>query len=313
MGVRRIELRAGAMIGRFRVAREIGRGGHGIVYEARDLFLGRNVALKTLWTPSLAGSQSDPTEAHLLSTVGSPHVAAIYDLLRLDDALVLVLELVEGPTLERRLLLETRIPIREVVALGMDLASGLVALHTVAIVHRDIKPGNLRLSRTGLLKILDLGAACRSGTSDALALDCEAVVGTIPYMAPEQLCGRADARSDIYSAGAVLYEMATGYRAFDAGPTGSNVGGCGRPAPPPRTFRRDLPSWRESAIVRSLHPDPDHRFQSAHDLLDALSSGFASTQSEQPLLHPARSPETLCASMPVNDLTLSSLETVRLA
>src|SRR5262245_5304089 len=141
------ELKIGSVLGRFRVLQEIGRGGHGVVYRALDTALGRDVALKTIArTPG--DQRSAPraaTEAELLARVDDPHVVGIFDVIRHDDATVLVLELVDGPALDT-LLRTKKLSAREVSALGIELAEGLDALHRAGIVHGDIKPANLRFS-----------------------------------------------------------------------------------------------------------------------------------------------------------------------
>jgi eukaryotic-like serine/threonine-protein kinase len=276
MSARLVELEPEVQVGRFRVTREVGRGGHGIVYEACDPLLGRRVALKTLAIsrPDSSDMAAAREEAYLLSQVMSPHVAAIYDLFHHGEAAVLVMEFVPGPTLETKIR-GGALPWPEVGGLAVQLAQGLAALHDAGIVHRDIKPSNLRLSGTGLVKILDLGVA-RSIPSrrDEVVDDGDArlVVGTIPYMSPEQLEGRdADVRSDIYGLGAVLYELATGCRLFDA--LRDRAQG-GRATPPAhlRTLVPGVPLWMDRIIARAVQKNPGARFQTARELGAALSA-----------------------------------------
>ena len=277
MSSRLVELRVGECLDRFRVVGEIGRGGHGVVYEAFDTLLNRQVALKTIAMRGPVGTGVAPhwQEANLLSRVESPYVVAIYDLRHLHDAAVIVMEHVEGPTLETLILHSGHLRWQEVATLGIELALGLQALHTAGIVHGDIKPANLRLSRTRQLKILDMGVACctRQPPHGLRPTWPESTfVGTVPYMSPEQLSGRrGDARSDIYAAGAVLFEMATGWRVFDGLAAGTRFDRLRRRVSYPPALSGDLPPWIERAILRALNPDADKRFQSAESFLRALS------------------------------------------
>src|SRR5262245_48628592 len=305
------ELKQGELVAaRFRVTREIGRGGHGIVYEAQDTLLGRNVALKTL-RPACADADTftPEREACLLSSVDSPYVGAIYDLVRDGETVILVMELVQGPTLGMRIQAGP-LPWREVAILGVQLARGLKALHGAGIVHRDIKPSNIRLSSGGVLKILDLGVG-RWLPADArqAAESLERfVVGTVPYMSPEQQQGcPADARSDIYACGSVLYEMATGVRRVNA-PRRQQVGRGESASPvPPRTLMSDLPAWLDRAITRAIEADPDRRFQTARDLLAALLAGLHRSRlldHDLPVVQPT--PEALFAAYANSPVTAYS-------
>jgi len=270
------ELQIGNAFGRFRVLQEIGRGGHGVVYLAVDTRLGRDVALKTVVLPhdDQASAHAVVTEAEMLCRVHNQHIVGIFDLIPYGDANVLVLELVQGAALDTLVRTE-KLSAKEVCALGIQLAEGLEALHQAGIVHGDIKPANLRLSSSGVLKILDLGVA--RFVSDATARRPESstsrvIVGTVPYMSPEQLRGSvSDVRSDIWSAGTVLYELATGRRAFGKLTTTTRLtrilnGIVQRP----NEIRPEVPAALERTILKALNPDPDSRFQSARELIGAL-------------------------------------------
>jgi eukaryotic-like serine/threonine-protein kinase len=270
------ELKIGSVLGRFRVLQEIGRGGHGVVYQATDTGLGRDVALKTVVTPHNDQPAAEPaaTEAELLCRVHDQHVVGIFDLIPLGDANVLVLELVHGPALDTVARTE-RLSAKEVSALGIQLGEGLEALHRAGIVHGDLKPANLRLSASGVLKILDLGVARLLPDvrpEKRTPASSQVVVGTVPYMSPEQLRGSAgDIRSDIWSAGTVLFELATGQRAFGKLTTTSRLSRIlNGIVPPPRQINPDVPASLERVILRALNPDPDHRFQSARELIRGL-------------------------------------------
>ena len=256
------ELDRDIRIGRFIVDREIGRGGHGVVYRASDTVLKRDVALKTI-VASRDKPRAAAIEARILSRISNAHVVTLFDLLQERHGDVLVMELVAGPTL---LELSRRRALRlaDVVRLGTQLATGLHAMHSAGIVHGDIKPANLRLAADGRLKILDLGVARSIESPGATAMREEPVVihGTLPYMSPEQLRGaRGDVRSDIWSVGAVLFEMATGQRLFDTRASSSPVD------------RISAGIRRESlaaVVARATDPDPCCRFQSAFELRRAI-------------------------------------------
>jgi len=213
----------GQVLGRYRILEEVGAGGMGVVYRARDERLGREVALKVI----AADRRGDDTarkrfmkEAQALSRLNHPNVATVYDFDTDQDQDFLVMEYVAGESVKETL---TAAPIgeTEVVRLGVQIAEGLVAAHKEGVIHRDIKPGNLRVTPDGRLKILDFGLALLSrqasdaAATETLLTDAHGAVGTLPYMSPEQLRGEPlDARADLYSTGAVLYELATGRRPF---------------------------------------------------------------------------------------------------
>jgi len=222
----------GQVLGHYRVLEKIGFGGMGEVYRASDQRLGRDVALKIL-KPSLALDQDRlrrfEQEARAAATLNHPNVVAVYDIGRHDGAPYIVSELLEGQTLRERLLVGP-IPRRQALDFASQIAQGLIAAHEKRIVHRDLKPENLFLTNDGRIKILDFGIA-KLTTSDSDSESAEAVsaanmttqtrtgsvLGTLNYISPEQLRAKAvDHRSDIFSFGAILYEMLTGKRAFTA-------------------------------------------------------------------------------------------------
>jgi serine/threonine-protein kinase len=245
-----VELPAGALVGRYQVGEEIGRGSYAVVYRAIDRSLNREVALKTM---PCAAHDLLLNEARLLCRIQHHHVVTLHDVVSHDGVEALVLELVAGSSLSA-VVRRGRLDGDTVVALGAQLAAGLAALHAAGVIHRDIKPANLRLTADDELKILDLGVGCRV-TSDGSRDTCTRAraAGTIPYMSPERLKGHGgDARSDLWSAGAVLFELATGRRVAD-GRSGT------------------VPYPLADIVARLLAPDPDRRYQSALELLDDLS------------------------------------------
>src|SRR3982751_85911 len=206
----------------YRVIEKIGAGGMGVVYRAHDEQLDRNVAVKVLPTGTLADESSRRRfrhEALALAKLNHPNIGAVYEFGQQDGIDFIVMELVSGVSLDVRIA-SGALPEKEVLRLGIQLADGLEAAHAVGIVHRDLKPGNLRLTVDGRLKILDFGLAQISHPEEMTAVTVtltksQEVSGTVPYMAPEQLRGHiADQRSDIYSAGAGVYEMITAQRTF---------------------------------------------------------------------------------------------------
>ncbi len=271
------------MIGRrlahYRVLEQIGAGGMGVVYRARDEHLSRDVALKVLPPGSLtdeAARRRFRMEALSLSRLSHPNIETVFDFDTQDGVDFLVLEYVPGVTLSDRLA-QAPLPVEEVLALGRQLADALAAAHARHVVHRDLKPGNLRVTPDGVLKVLDFGLARLFEPADTSAptrsaIETKGPVGTPPYMAPEQLRGEpADARTDIYGAGAVLYEMATGRRPF--GEAGGAVLGDAilhQTPRPPSELNPQVPGELNRVILRALAKHRDDRPQSARELRDEL-------------------------------------------
>src|SRR5580700_11260580 len=212
----------GQTISHYRVIRKIGAGGMGVVYLARDLRLERDVAVKVLPEGVIAdpaGRQRFRNEALALARLNHPNICSVFDFDSENQIDFLVMEFVPGISLDQKLA-SGALPPDAVTQLGSQLASGLAAAHEQGVLHRDLKPGNLRLTTDWRLKILDFGLARRfhtEGSTDSTITlaNADEFSGTVPYMAPEQIRGQAaDVRTDIYSAGAVLFEIATGRRPF---------------------------------------------------------------------------------------------------
>jgi len=212
----------GLELGHYRIAEKIGAGGMGEVYRARDQHLDRDVAIKVLPPGTLIDEHARKrfrNEAFSLSKLNHPNIATIHDFDTQQGVDFLVMEYIPGITLSEKVA-AAPLPEKEVLRLGVQLAEGLAAAHDHGVVHRDLKPGNLWITSDGRLKILDFGLAklrlpvAASATTESLN-ETQAMAGTLPYMAPEQLLGaEIDARTDIHAAGCVLYEMATGQRPF---------------------------------------------------------------------------------------------------
>ena len=269
----------------YRVLEKIGSGGMGVVYRAHDEILDRDVALKVLPTGTLSDEQARRRfrrEALALAKLNHPNIGAVYEFGSEGDVDFLVMELVSGITLDARLA-GGPMEEHEVLRYGAQLADGLAAAHQQAILHRDLKPGNLRINKEGRLKILDFGLAewTNPDTDSDPTVTNARVSGTVAYMAPEQLRGKnADVRSDIYSAGAVLYEMATGKHLYaeKSGPQLIAHILDGPPSRPSSRNRRISPAL-ESIILKALDRDPDRRYQSSREMhidLERLSSGSTS-------------------------------------
>jgi serine/threonine protein kinase len=275
-------LAAGTKFGPYEILSKIGAGGMGEVYRARDTRLERSVAIKVL--PSECSSQDElrkrlERESRVLSTLAHPHICSLYDVGEQDGVAFLVMEYLEGETLSQRLL-RGALPTRQVLQFGIEIADALERAHRRGIVHRDLKPGNIMLTKDGA-KLLDFGLARMESseppsndTVTALSQDRHTlpekglVLGTFQYMAPEQLGGdEANARTDIFALGAVIYEMATGKPAFSGTNRTSLIAAILTSEPPAMTSLQPLaPPALERIVKTCLEKDPDARWQSAQDL-----------------------------------------------
>ena len=209
----------GETLGHYRILEKIGAGGMGEVYRARDEHLNRDVAIKVLPAGTLADEHARHRfrkEAEVLAKLNHAHIAAVHDFDTQNGVDFLAMEFVERETLAERLQ-RGPVPEKELVRVGAQGAEGLAEAHEQGVIHRDLKPGNIKVTPKGQVKILDFGLAkllrpVSEATAESLT-ETQAVAGTLPYMAPEQLRGEpADARSDVYSFGVVLYELAAGRR-----------------------------------------------------------------------------------------------------
>ena len=269
------DLAVGINLGHYRIAEKIGAGGMGEVYRAHDEHLARDVAIKVL----PAGTLSDQSarrhfrnEALALSKLNHPGIATIYDFDTQDGVDFLAMEYIPGITLSEKLA-GRPLAEKEVIALGTQLAEALAAAHAEGVVHRDLKPGNLRVTGDGRLKILDFGLAklrlpVVPGAATESIDQTLAMSGTLPYMAPEQLLGEdADARTDIHAAGAVLYEMTTGQRPFGKMERVQLITAILRQAPaPPAQLNPQVSAELERLIGKCLEKEPENRYQSAKEL-----------------------------------------------
>lgn len=266
----------GQVLGHYRIVEQIGAGGMGVVFRARDEQLNRDVALKTLPKLSLL---SEPArrqfrrEALSLARITDPCVAMAFDFGHDCGIDYLVTEYVPGLTLEAKVA-GRPLPQEEVLRLGEQIASGLEAAHKEGVIHRDLKPSNVKVTSDGKLKLLDFGLAYLLRAETELATTASSPTesysdaGTLPYMAPEQIRGqKPDALADVWSAGAVLYEMSTGKRPFGDLMGGPLLAAILEQEPlPPRAINPKISEGLERVIVRALQKDPKQRYQSAGDL-----------------------------------------------
>ncbi len=263
---------AGTVLGPYRLDAQIGAGGMGAVYRARDTRLGRDVAVKVLHRETDAAAAARlAAEARAAAAIAHPSIVAIHDAGAADGIAYIAMELVDGESM-RSLIERGPLPIERVRELAAELARGLAAAHARGVIHRDLKPENLLVTRDGRLKILDFGLAKLA--DPALALDETApgtVQGTAGYMAPEQARGEpADARIDLFAAGAIAYELATGRRAFDGATHADRLSAVLRDQPP-----LDGTGPLAPILARCLAKDPRDRFHAAADLAWALAAAAA--------------------------------------
>ncbi|MDP2055855.1 MAG: serine/threonine-protein kinase [Acidobacteriota bacterium] len=272
----------GETISHYRVLSRLGAGGMGVVYEAEDTRLGRKVAIKFL--PDEANSNAEAVqrflrEARVVSSLNHPHICTLYDIGEHLGRQFMVMELLDGQSLKDRVA-KGAMPLEEVLDLGAQMADALDAAHTQGVVHRDIKPANLFLTRRGTLKVLDFGVAKLSktvrgqdhldstiGATDQLTT-MGTTIGTVSYMSPEQARGQEiDARSDVFSAGIVLYEMATGHLPFPGTTVATIFEGLLTKKPLPASqLRAGLTPEFDHIIEKALEKDRETRYQGAAEL-----------------------------------------------
>jgi Tol biopolymer transport system component/predicted Ser/Thr protein kinase len=283
----------GQTVSHFEVLERIGEGGMGVVYKARDTLLGRFVALKMLPAEGAADPERRSRllrEARAASSLHHPNIVDVYDLVHHEGSDVIVMELVTGRTLDQAVAGK---PLREVLGYARQIADALAKAHAAGIVHRDLKPSNVMVDEGGTVRILDFGLARLGPPVGTVDLGSESarptaeataeghIVGTLAYMSPEQAEGKkADARSDVFSFGAVLYEMVTGRVAFRGDSAAATLAAVlDRDPPPPRELVPGLPLELEKLVQRCLRKDPAKRFQSMGDVALEIDEVVASLDS----------------------------------
>lgn len=289
-------LTAGSKLGPYEIQSSIGAGGMGEVYRARDTRLGRDVAIKVL----PAAFSRDPErlrrfeqEARATAALNHPNILAVFDIGTHDESPYVVTELLDGETLRLRIYAGP-VPARKATDYALQMARGLAAAHDQGITHRDLKPENVFLTKDGRIKILDFGLAkltrredvAHAADTPTLASQTEPglVLGTVGYMSPEQVRGKAvDARSDLFSLGAILYEMVSGKRAFHGDTAADTMSAILKTEPPHLTdVQQNIPLGLARIVEHCLEKDAANRFQSARDVafaLEAFSGSSSSTSS----------------------------------
>src|SRR5256714_8601805 len=286
-------LSVNATLSHYRIMSKIGEGGMGEVYRARDTKLGRDVAIKIL--PASLSENADrlhrfEQEAQAAGALNHPNILVIFHIGTHDGAPYIASELLEGETLRERMA-GAALPQRKAIDYALQTAHGLAAAHEKGIIHRDLKPENLFVTNDGRVKILDFGLAklaVGDGTKSQTEVptrrvntDPGTVMGTAGYMSPEQLRGKpADHRSDIFSFGAILYEMLSGRRAFRGESTADTLSAILREDPPDlSTTNRGVDPALERIVNHCLEKSPEERFNSARDLAFAIESLSATATS----------------------------------
>jgi eukaryotic-like serine/threonine-protein kinase len=284
-------LTAGTQLGPYEIVAPLGAGGMGEVYRARDTRLDRTVAVKILPTHLSADSaakQRFDREARAISSLSHANICQLYDVGHQDGTDYIVMEFLEGETLAERIR-RGPIPTDQLLKIGSDICDGLERAHKTGVIHRDLKPANIMLTKSGA-KLMDFGLAKAVEAEEPPAgtltqtvnvspsaqpiTQAGVVVGTFQYMSPEQVEGKpADARSDIFSLGGVLYEMATGKRAFDGKTSASVIAAILERDPAPiSTLQTASPPALDRLVKSCLAKDPDERWQTAHDVKLQLQS-----------------------------------------
>jgi len=277
----------GTRLGPYEILSRLGQAGMGEVHKARDTRLDRIVAIKVL-PPALSAKpearQRFEREARAVSSLNHPHICVLHDIGRQDETDYIVMELLEGETLAERLA-KGPMPTDQVLRYGIEIADALDKAHRKGVVHRDLKPANVMLTRSGaklmdfgLAKLrqpeppADAGALPTAATRDLGLTGAGMILGTPQYMAPEQLEGKeADARTDIFAFGTVLYEMATGRKAFEGKSQASLISAIMSTEPPPISEIQPMtPPSLDHLVKRCLAKDPEERWQNAQDVVHEL-------------------------------------------
>ena len=262
------------LLGHYRVEAELGRGGMGVVYVARDTRLERRVAIKVL--PQAIARDAKALshfeqEARILAALDHPNIAMIYSLERAENLSFITLQLVLGDTLAVRLA-DGPLTLEEAISVGLQTASAIEAAHKKGVIHRDLKPANIQVTPDGDVKVLDFGLA-QMLRSDSLSEErADRVTGTLGYMSPEQFqLRRSDVRTDIWSFGCIIYECLTGTKAFD----GSNVGEIYRATLTADPDVERLPENFRELVERCLAKDPSDRWSSFIEVREVLEGAVA--------------------------------------
>ena len=286
-------LSPGTRLGHYDVTALLGEGGMGQVWQATDTQLNRQVALKIL--PDAFAADPDrlarfTREAQILASLNHPNIAAIFGIEEAKGTRALVLELVEGPTLADRIA-KGPIPLDEALPIAKQIAEALEAAHEAGVIHRDLKPANIKVREDGTVKVLDFGLAkaldpnpdadpSQSPTLTAAATQMGVIMGTAAYMSPEQAKGKTvDKRADIWAYGAVLFEMLTGKKLFDAGDVSEMLASVLIKDPDISSIGSHVPAHIRSVLRQCLVKDPKDRLRDIGDVRLAMTGAFETTVS----------------------------------
>lgn len=272
-------------LGRYDLVQVLGKGAMGTVYEGRDPNLERRVAIKTIKVENLSAQEAAEyevrfrTEARSAARLQHPNIVSVYDSDRDGDVAFLVMEYIEGEDLKHYIDRGEVFTLAQTLSIMGDLLAALDYAHRQAIVHRDIKPANLLMERGGRVKLTDFGVARIQDTADATRTQ-GTMVGTLKYMAPEQVQGQpVDARADLFAVGIVLYQLLTGRRPFDGGSDFDIIQQIvGQPHPAPSSLNDKLPPAIDAVVARALEKTRELRFQSAREFLEALQTAVNEVQ-----------------------------------
>ena len=272
-------------LGRYAIARILGKGAMGVVYEGHDQKLGRRVAVKTILKANLDPDDAREyamrfaREAQAVARLSHPHIVQVYDFAEDGDIAYLVMELIEGRELKQAFDAGERFGIKETVRIMFELLDALQYAHDAGIIHRDVKPANIMLDSRARTKLTDFGVARVQGLDRASAERTQAgtMVGTPAYMSPEQITGGSvDARTDIFSAGVVLYQFLTGEKPFTGGGAWTIAKKIIQEDPPlPSSVNHAVPAQFDAVVSKALSKNPDTRYSSARDFAAALKQALA--------------------------------------
>lgn len=263
----------GARLDHYVIEQEIGAGGMGVVYKADDTLLDRVVALKVL--PPRLCEQDDflrrfSAEARLLARIQSPYVVTVHTLMEKDIGLVLVMEFLDGETLEQRLRRDGPLSVKEAIDVFDEASLGVEDIHQMGIVHQDLKPANIFLTADGGVKLLDFGVA--KLMNEPRPDQTGTLLGTLLYISPEQIKGRAvDQRSDIYTLGITMFEAVTGRLPFERKTNYALMHAHVQESPPaPSKYQTEIPAELEKVILKAMAKEPERRFQTIQKFRKAL-------------------------------------------